>query len=52
LIVKFEDCSLSKTQVHDHMKTIYILSISVPRFEPEKRNSVKNLENRYNWLME
>jgi hypothetical protein len=45
LIAKFEDFfSLSKTQVHHHMKTSCSLSVSVPRFESEKRNSEENLE--------
>jgi transposase len=52
LVAKFADFSLSKTQVHHHMKTTCNLSVSIPRFEPEKRNSEEKIEERYKWFMD
>ncbi|KAI7850996.1 hypothetical protein BDC45DRAFT_559718 [Circinella umbellata] len=52
LVAKFEDFSLSQTQVHRHMKTTCNLSVSIARFESEKRNSFQNLEERYKWFMD
>jgi hypothetical protein len=51
LIAKFEDFSMSKSGVHQHMKTTCSLSVQVPRFEAIKKNSPENLEERYEWFM-
>ncbi|ORE07192.1 hypothetical protein BCV72DRAFT_304819 [Rhizopus microsporus var. microsporus] len=46
-----EDFSLTKSIIHKHMNETYNLSVKKPHFESEKRNSLENLQERYERFM-
>lgn len=52
LAEKFEDFSISKSQLNHHLKNNMCLTVKKPTFEAEARNDDTNLQTRYNWFMQ
>ncbi|EIE82436.1 hypothetical protein RO3G_07141 [Rhizopus delemar RA 99-880] len=50
-IKQFQDFSTSKSQLNHHLRNIMQITVKKPHFEAEVRNSVDNLETRYEWFM-
>lgn len=51
LTKQFQDFSISKSQLNHHLRNIMQITVKKPHFEAEVRNSVDNLETRYEWFM-
>ncbi|KAG1448508.1 hypothetical protein G6F56_008922 [Rhizopus delemar] len=52
LTKQFEDFSISKPQLNHHLRNTMQITIKKPHFEAEARNSVANLQTRYEWFMD
>ncbi|KAI7863971.1 hypothetical protein BDF14DRAFT_1707388, partial [Spinellus fusiger] len=52
LTERFEDFTISKSQLNNHLKNTILITVKNPMFEPEVRNSVGNLQTRFEWFME
>ncbi|KAG1396024.1 hypothetical protein G6F60_009883 [Rhizopus arrhizus] len=51
LTSKFEDFSISKSQMNHHLKNNMFITVKKPTFEAKIRNSDDNLQTRYEWFM-
>ncbi|EIE78679.1 hypothetical protein RO3G_03383 [Rhizopus delemar RA 99-880] len=51
LTKQFQDFSISKSQLNHHLRNLMQITVKKPHFEAEVRNSVDNLETRYEWFM-
>jgi hypothetical protein len=49
---QFMGVFISKTQFNYHLRNNILVTIKRLTFEPEVRNSVSNLQTRYEWFME
>ncbi|KAG2207158.1 hypothetical protein INT47_012211 [Mucor saturninus] len=52
LTERFEDFTISKSQLNNHLRNIMLITVRKPMFEPEVRNSVGDLQTRFEWFME
>ncbi|EIE79795.1 hypothetical protein RO3G_04500 [Rhizopus delemar RA 99-880] len=52
LTTKFEGFSISVSRLNRYLKNNMHISVKRPTFEAEKRNSIENLNTRYQWFME
>ncbi|CEI86109.1 hypothetical protein RMCBS344292_00558 [Rhizopus microsporus] len=52
LTERFEDFTISKSQLNNHLRNTMLITVKKPMFEPEVRNSVGNLQTRFEWFME
>lgn len=50
LTSEFEGLSISRTQLHYHMKKTLNLTVKYPTFEAVARNDPDNLEKRFQWF--
>lgn len=50
LTSEFEGLSISRTQLHYHMKKTLNLTVEYPTFEAVARNDPDNLEKRFQWF--
>ncbi|KAI7907776.1 uncharacterized protein BX663DRAFT_418897, partial [Cokeromyces recurvatus] len=51
LTKQFQAFSISKSQLNHHLRNIMQITVKKPHFEAEVRNSIDNLETRYEWFM-
>lgn len=51
LAKQFEDFSISKSRLNHYLKNNMQITIKKPTFEAEIRNSVNNLNTRFEWFM-
>ncbi|KAG1148813.1 hypothetical protein G6F37_003844 [Rhizopus arrhizus] len=51
LTKQFQDFSISKSQLNHHLRSTVQITVKKPHFEAEARNSIDNLEIRYEWFM-
>lgn len=51
LTEQFEGFTISKSQMNNHLRNTMLITIKKPYFEPEVRNSVENLQTRFEWFM-
>ncbi|KAI9471063.1 MAG: hypothetical protein EXX96DRAFT_507510, partial [Benjaminiella poitrasii] len=47
---EFKDLTISRTQLHHHMKNTLNLTVKYPTFETIARNDPDNLESRFQWF--
>ncbi|PHZ12866.1 uncharacterized protein RHIMIDRAFT_236903 [Rhizopus microsporus ATCC 52813] len=52
LTERFEDFTISKSQLNNHLRNTVLITVKKPIFEPEVRNSVGNLQTRFEWFIE
>ncbi|KAG1446980.1 hypothetical protein G6F46_011592 [Rhizopus delemar] len=52
LTERFEDFTISKSQPNSHLRNTMLITVKKPMFESEIRNSVGNLQTRFEWFME
>jgi hypothetical protein len=52
LTERFEDFTISKSQLNNHLRNTMLITVKKPMFEPEVRNSVGSLLTRFEWFME
>ncbi|KAG1049739.1 hypothetical protein G6F43_007951 [Rhizopus delemar] len=52
LTERFENFTVSKSQLNNHLRNTMLITVKKPMFEPEVRNSVGNLQTRFEWFME
>lgn len=52
LTTQFEGFSISVSRLNHYLKNNMHISVKRPTFEAEKRNSIENLNTRYQWFME
>ncbi|ORE12136.1 hypothetical protein BCV72DRAFT_311072 [Rhizopus microsporus var. microsporus] len=52
LTERFEGFTISKSQLNNHLRNTMLITMKKPMFEPEVRNSVGNLQTRFEWFME
>lgn len=48
---KFEGFSISKSQMNHHLRNNMFITVKRPTFEAKIRNSIDNLQTRYEWFM-
>ena len=52
LTKRFEDFTISKLQLNNHLRNTMLITVKKPIFEPDVRNSVGTIQMRFEWFME